>query len=319
MPNSAEQRQPDSSRTSGSNGASEPTGDHAADLGTEPPVASETHVAAGVPTAAPQQSTASDPIDLLVQAVRDLERSDRKTAAAGVSARMRQLDPSFDPQAAGYASFRKLVAAAEARGVIEVLEAESDIAIRSVAPAAAAPATRLDDDLWRAFVQWNLPAQLYFDRVTKQVVSGLTEPERGVAIPSVSREEQTVWMREFVESLGQGEQRDKLHELISGRGDIRAFFTLLRDDRPTSEGWRNFLRRRVLERATTWAHENGIPIGDLDQGVRSTSQSPRTAVAAKDSGSADELLRQSVLTVLGKMPLSELLRLPIPLEYSLIR
>lgn len=290
-----------------------------ANLEIEDPVATLTQSAAGTSIGTSQQPAQVDAIGLLVKTVRDFEQSQRRAAAAGVSAAMRQVSPQFNVRETEYRSFRRLVEAAEQQGLVSTTQSGSDIDLHAVGDVTVSePLRRLDNSLWRAFLEWNEEAASSFDRSSKRVVSAGADSEHRVAIPSIPQHEQVEWMKEFAAELPQGAERETLLAALNKDNSAGAFSLAVRNDEKMERAWRSFLQRRVLDRAQLWARENRIPVSDLTANRgRGAIVGSHHHVPLRDKEEAQ--LRERVLTILGAMPLSELLKLPIPIEYTLLR
>ncbi|MEJ1230875.1 MAG: hypothetical protein WDM88_10170 [Galbitalea sp.] len=63
-------------------------------------------------------------------------------------------------------------------------------------PTVSSRLERISDDLWRAMLDWKLDAQYAFDRRTRRTFKGPASA-LSVPTPSVSKETQIVWMKEF--------------------------------------------------------------------------------------------------------------------------
>lgn len=293
--------------------------DQVAKLASEDSVATMTHAAAGVSNGTPQQPAIVDAIGLLVRTVKEFEQSNRRAAAAGVSASMRQTAPHFNVRETEYRTFRGLIEAAEKQGLISTTLSGSDVDLHTVGGApTGGPLKRLDNKLWRSFLEWNPAAVSSFDRASKHVVPGTSSDSSQVAIPPIPQSEQVNWMTQFTEELGEGPERDTLLAALRKENPAKAFSIAIRSEEGTERKWRSFLQKRVLDRAQDWARENHIPLDDLDDttGKGAGIQPPHHV---RHGNFAEAEMRERILTILGAMPLSELLRLPIPVEYTLLR
>lgn len=288
------------------------------DSGVNGPRATKTLDAAGDLNASLQQHPTLGAFDLLVAVLADLAPRNPTPAAAGVYSRMRATSPEFTYGDAGFASFRALLNEAESRGLVIVERAgdASDVTVRWTglsAGSSAAPSRleRISDDLWRAMLDWKLDAQYAFDRTTHRTSKG---PASGPSVPTptVSKETQIAWMKEFA-ALETGVASDALLAGLAEQDPAHGFGRAVRQLLPSSRRWRKYLQDRVLDRAQSWALENSIPIVDLAAGMPRVSKDVHHAPRAD----SEDALRSRILDVLGRMPLSELLRLPIPIEYSI--
>lgn len=305
--------------------------------GPESPTRPSTHSAAGASDVSPQLSAVyydtNAALELLSQALEQMALERRITTAAGVSARMRQIDPQFTTAATGFRSFRELLRLAEERSLVHVSKPEggSDFLLTR-APAdvtiggpgeAPLELSRLRPDLWGALLDWSATTYVY-DRRTQRTVPGdsaVTLPEGSVPTPAKSQELRQAWMQTFARGLAP-ELKEQLLSTLAEDPSGAAFLHMIRAQQQTRRRWEGFLRKPLLDLARDWAAEHGIPLADI-VGSRSEAPAELARKPAPKSGrrgfAADAELRREILDVLGGLPLTELLKIPIPLEYSLRR
>lgn len=268
---------------------------------------------------APRQFSSDEVLETLMEAVRALEAAGKKPVAAGVSARMRSLRPGFALQGTQYSTFRQILEAAQSQGLIELDEGPDDLTVSSRVATSpqGLPGEVLRTDLWRAILDWSDDARYVFARGTRKTspVTG-TIPSDSVAVPSVGKQDRLVWMEEFT-----AQQRDAekaaLEEAMREEDPALGFHRVVRSSEPMKRRWNRHLRARVIGTALRWASDNGIPESDilLERAPKGGGVAPTSARSNAD----DVALRQRVLKILSGMPLHELLRLPIPVEYTLTR
>ena len=170
-------------------------------------------------------------------------------------------------------------------------------------------------------------------------------PDRFISISPISSSEHLAVMREFVERVPDKEQRDALNSALSSTLWFRAFMNALRSD--FEPNWKMYWTERVLTRIEAWMRENQVSIPDLVQHVawrpgrpgtfahaaprHPAPRSPVPRLPVPAGGAPPRMgdfphrehlknplgLRQRILNAVGRMPLTELLRLPIPAEYYL--
>ncbi|WP_161968853.1 UPF0158 family protein [Curtobacterium oceanosedimentum] len=243
---------------------------------------------------------------------------------------MHKLERDFSPSAAGFRSFRALLSAAEERGIVATERAANaaDVTVRSGMSARRTSRehraiTSVRHDLWKAFLDWRAESNWRLDRTTL-LISGEAPgvADERIRIPSVSRDEHVAWMQEFASDQSDHEVRDALIEGLSDADPARGFARVLRQHDASARRWKRFLRERIIDRAVAWAINH-----DLDPQVVVAGGSDRPASPASNDASrrsdapverTDEL-RHQIMTVLASMPLSELMRLPIPIEYMFRR
>lgn len=325
MPNPMEQQTDEREALGGEGGIA--AAEHPTESGPANPRDSSTRGAAGDVKAHPRQLSTDEAILLLTATVAEFERAGRTTAAAGVSASMHKVEPGFSPKRSAFGSFRQLLEEAQRRGVIEIHRGANDFILHSTV---TAPPTstidrpeRLREDLWSALLDWRETARYSFNRVTRG-----TSPSDGalgagdVLVPTVQRTQHVEWMRDFAESQGSESVRTALLEALGTDDPARGFASAIRRFDAAGRRWKRTLRQLVLDRAARWATEHRIPASDLEPD--SSIGMPHHAVGAESlrgvrtAGDA-EALRREILAVLQTMPLHELMRLPVPLEYALHR
>lgn len=286
--------------------------------------------AGNAPTDATRQLTTAKVLELLVRAITDLESSGKTTTAAGVSARMRVLEPYFTVSHTEFPNFRSITKAAESAGVVEAVRTASDYVLRlpgrdsSLGPAHRQDRFRgvtLRPDLWRAFQDSNEDAKYAFNRESRTTETLENSPPLGsVSVPSVSKSSNIRWMHEFA-AHQDPEISAHLQLGLAEPDPIAGFYRALRENGAAKRLWNRQLRSNILEAAIAWAAENQIDRQDIflpaPETQRSSTNGPPSQ--APTASSADDDPRRRILQILESMPLHELLRLSIPLEYSLNR
>jgi hypothetical protein len=278
----------------------------------------------------PQRVSRDDALRLMSEAVATLTQTNPAPTAAGVYSLMRRSNPDFTYREVGFSSFRALLDEARKRGLVRTAPSEdgADLTVHLLVEATAAPVQagrenapvlNLRRDFWRALTDWSDDARYVFDRTTLRTVreleaSGSSE-DSVVLVPSVHKSEQLTWMREFADAEASEGSRASLLAGLSGDTPTRGFSLALRDMAPAGRRWKKFLRRRVLDRATTWATDSGIPLSSLvEQADASPAAVPIASHLVQEEGDGT---RSQILALLARMPLSELLRLRIPVEYAI--
>jgi hypothetical protein len=261
----------------------------------------------------------------------------------------RQSGQTFTPAAAGFDNFRDFLRFAEQVGVVELVppapggDIEVLLAAVSGGPAPVSPAQHgtVRQDLWEAFVDWSSQWSRAYDVQTNQVVkaavsadgkrSSATEndwardPARFRRISPITREDQLLWMRGFVDQLSSDAEREELSLALGTERPLSAFAEALRKTPKIQREWYQALSGHVITKITEWATEEGLGIDIFQMSVpprrksgRADEASTTSRVSTGQDGSPDAL-RKQVLDAVARMPLSELLRLPIPAEYLLRR
>lgn len=275
---------------------------------------------------AARQFTIEETVKLLVQAISELERSGKVPVAAGVSARMRILEPNFSVRKTPFASFRQIVQAAEDQGLVSATVGSSDLLLSTqVDPKENAKASwsrhMLRRDLWSAILDWSDDATHGFSPETGKVfrVEGPLQ-DGHLAVPKLDQSKRIDCVRKFA-LLQREDQSAALDAALQASDPLTAVQQIFKSDDALRRRWNRYLRQSVLETATSWAETNNVPerhifeklsAGEVGKGRPQTSP----LVNADDR---ENETRKRVLEVLAAMPMHELLRLPIPLEYSLTR
>lgn len=287
-------------------------------LGTQASHADSTGAAGEATSVVPRQFSVNEVLTALVSAVAEIESEDKSPTAAGVSARIRQILPGFTPTAAGYSTFRDITQAAEAAGLITATRTVSDFVLATVKADDFRGAT-LRRDLWRAIQDWTDGANYAFDRFSKKTESfDDALPANAVKVPSIDKETTTRWMRDFV-GTQPGAIAVDLEAALREEDPVAAFLKITRDNDSIKRRWSKFLRSRVLETAVAWAAQHEIPRADIFATVAKAPAVSPVQPSEPVVVNEDVDARRRVLSILEAMPLHELLRLPIPLEYALKR
>ncbi len=283
---------------------------------------------AGETNRLPQQLSSDHVLALLVSALEQLG-SDRPHLAAGVGAKMRQLDHGFSQRVSGFPSFRDLLRTAQRQGLISLDDTATpnDLAVTLGGGQVAAGrdgksrrVTKLRADVWKAFLNWDPNVVHAFDRSLKRpylVVEAI--PSGDVEIPFVDKRLHAEWMTAFATEESDTRTLDALAQVASDPERINVFSTHMRDDAEAARKWKRFLRRRVLDRATDWAHANGIDPADLELAPEERQPILSVEVRRVEDGERDADLRAQILAILATLPTSDLMRLPIPVELALRR
>lgn len=303
------------------------TVDNPQDAGSIDPRAPQLDDAAGEASKPSQPFSRQAVFDLLSQALSTEESAGTVPVAARVAGLMRQLDPAFTQETSGYPTFRALLRDAEKVGLLTLIDrgGTSDIAVLAAGSqleveAGASSAGRIKQvrpDIWRAFIDWSRPTSYWYDRRTKRLhpITEAAVGPHGVEIPSVSRELQVEWMNEFAGGVRDSTVKAILDESLAAEDPVRGFSAALRNDEASSRRWKRYLKQRVLDRATSWAVSNDIALSEIEASA-GAPVSDKIGASNAETGSH---IRSEILAVLALLPTSELLRLPIPVEYALKR
>jgi hypothetical protein len=273
-------------------------------------------------------------LDLLTTTVTGMISEGAVTTAAAVSLRMRQALPGFTPQAAGYGSFKGLLQAAEATGRVALAPigtvGNGDIVVTLPNDASKALADETNRQ-WVAQPVWHAvfsgePA--FMDRGQGNLVASSLVPSSTdlVELPTVSRSQFAGWVKEFAST-----QHEPAKSTLAASGPVEVKDELRKFAPAVRRAWFRFLRTRVAEMLDQWAGQNDIDprfvfappaTPTRPAGMSSTrpqlgeDQVVRQARIASPGASVEDL-RRTVIRAVSEMSRSDLLRLPIPLEYLL--
>ncbi len=295
---------------------------------------------------------------LIIDALKLSDAAHTPVRGAAFKARFLQiLSPGLDLRAQGYPTLRAFleaypdVVAVEHDGIdllVKPVEASAHVD--------ALPQLKIiRPDLWRAFTLFD-PRQLrYFDRDATEAVllprtPAADEPARYqnlrrrlndgaqalVPITPVSSDEQMGEMRGFIKTLADGPLRLELETALAKPQWFREFMTTLHARPPSHNAWRIRWSEYVFARIELWMKAHSVSISNL---VLHTTRAPAETTRprpASASGSAHvpattsrthegerrrpdvEAVRAQALRAVERMTLSQLLALPIPLEFTVI-
>ena len=183
-------------------------------------------------------------------------------------------------------------------------------------------------DLWRAVLDHHSGATHVYNRETRTttvVAAPELTVEPNVVVPSVTVNEVLEWMTTFADEQA-GPIQTALRGALQVDDPLRAFDDELGRSPSTERRWRRALRAKVTQRVAAWAQQNDIPVRDLESEEQPPPKAAKTAkTAARISADTaswvddDTQLRERILRAVSAMPLSELLKLAIPVEYVLRR
>jgi hypothetical protein len=224
-----------------------------------------------------------------------------------------------------------------------------EVDIEAPVPRPARRRGRVRPDVWRAFTSWEAGYTRLWDLETDRILMfpteprplepsehrlwrqlAASEPERFRAIEVIDEDQLVAEMRSFTQSLDQkSDAIPILNTALQQARPARSFTTAARALPGIAEKWKQRRFDFVWAAITKWQESNGIhsPIED-DSGRRQGYQtSQRTGVptvmpsqiAPRQTGTLSEAAaaatRERIFAALSRMPLSELLRLRVPVEY----
>ena len=302
---------------------------------------------------APHEPARSKAFELLRGVVADYETSGRKPLMQGVKPEVqRRSEGRFSEAVLGFDSFRAFVEAAITAGYVTASDdSDSRSLLLHVEGVEAKPFKKsrrdggsqrtraIRPDLWRAFVDWNPALGRVWDKDEEIALTfGIeaanedadnqerrkfyeSHPERFIAIPRTTFETQLDWMREYSESLEDKRHARVLLSLLKAdEKPANAFMTYLRDHEGLSPDWNLLKTAKVRAVIEAWIRDNkltrDILEGPAAQGEGGPTLSSQPASAGEVTLVPDEdRVRKLVLRAVSRMPLADLLRLKIPVEY----
>lgn len=290
------------------------------------------------PVAASAPGTSEAALELLRRTVTDLERQGSATFAAGVAARMKQYDPTFDVRREGFKSFTAFLAYASDKDVVRVARQDgtSDLTVTSTSapkPAGGVPDMTgrfLRQDLWAALTR-TAGSSFWWNRDSAELVGPMpTQPEEAgawVELRPVTRDALTSWMRDFVSTLSDSTRATALEATLSTASPVEDFIAEVRSHQGTGRKWGRLFRDHVMRHALSWAEGNAVPREELFRSPTAqmsgtaapTSSRPRVGSASGEPDHYEREARAAVMSAVERMPLADLLRLPIPAEYLIRR
>lgn len=231
------------------------------------------------------------------------------------------------------------------RPPVEHSDPEDRTTSRGAASAVAVPAgAKVRADLWSATLDFDDSATYVYDRRGDRAwrIPSSRAPDESEAeavlrrrldetpgdflpTPRVTVQEQLGWMAAFAADLD-ATWSNRLAEALQQERPLTAFAAAVRADADIHRAWRGTLLRAIVGRLEQWSAEHGLDI-DLFQRSR-TSRPPATATAAesRSAGTAprpggargpEDEIRSRIVAALERMPLADLLRLPVPAELLL--
>jgi hypothetical protein len=266
----------------------------------------------------------------------------------------RRSEGRFSEVALGFDSFREFVKAAIEAGYVtasddsgsrslllhvEGVEVKPFTKSRRTAGGAKRPRA-IRPDLWKAFVDWNPAISRVWD---KQEEAALTfgieavhedtddrerrklyesHPERFIAIPRIPFETQLDWMRKYSESLENERHARRLLSLLKAdEKPANAFMTYVRDYGELGHDWNMLKTAKVRSMIEAWSRENNLTPDILEsptvqaESSDATLSSKPTSTEEETAAPEEDRVRKLVLRAVNRMPLADLLRLKIPVEY----
>lgn len=222
-------------------------------------------------------------------------------------------------------------------------------AIPAPLPAPVRRRGRIRPDIWRAFTSWEKDYTRVWDLETDQVLmfpaeprplepaqhqiwrdEAATNPERFRTISFITEEQLVARMASFIGSLDPNSDAVPiLNAALQQSRPARSFTAAARALPGIAERWKQDRFDFVRASITKWQESNGFHSSIEDAPTRRadyrtaqranppivmTGQVP-TRPGGERSDAAADATRERILAALARMPLSELLRLRVPVEY----
>jgi len=260
----------------------------------------------------------------------------------------RRSNGGFSEPRLGYASFRSFLEEAERKGLVKLTMSANgpDVHVEPAAPDSfhgkqstdtRKRRTRIRPDLWKAFVDWRVDWRRAYDFEAGQAlmfpaaphpVGELpeyaqlrervdAEPARYAPIEPITQEAQLEWMRAFAEADPDAGLRVDLLEALASPRPAQAFTNLLRERPPALSRWNRVRMERVEQMIAEWSRTLPRPVNYLEDVESEPSAYDKPGAVPLSVG--EEALRSAIKQAVEVMPVAELLRLAIPLEYLIRR
>lgn len=289
--------------------------------------------------------------DVLASLVEEMHAAGRRTYAASVKPQLlTRTNGGFNEReiGPGFASFRDFLAAAETAGVVKVSPAPVGPDVEILPPGATSlgprnisarvgVGPRIRADLWRAFVDWTPGRLRVFDRldnvakvVTAQPApleppqqSALrraipVEPDRYVTISPVPLERQQEIMAEFLATLEPSPVHAALETALRSPRPIRAFTSTLTIDGAVHDAYTAHRLSCIARIIEEWKGVNHLEV-DIFESRPQARLDESTSHAPPANDPAEAAARRILHAAIDRMPLEELNRLHVPVEFYLER
>jgi uncharacterized protein UPF0158 len=287
-------------------------------------------------------------LEALVLVVQERFSGGRSTVAAALKAELqRRFNGRFDERVMGFFSFRDFLKEAEQRRLVKLrLAAGGDIeaippgaperALATVAPGqpSAEGAVYIRPDIWQAFVDWRpnwiRAYDLQQDRAVMVPATATpfdapdwiefrkalaAYPDRFRAIEPIAMERQLAWMNELIDQTQDQSIRDVLRSALDSERPFGAFARAAASIPEIKSRWNRTLQERVYSITREWMERNRLLL-DLVQERRPRTINSSSQVPSGSSASEQEI-RSRVHAAIDRMPIAELKRIELPIEYLL--
>jgi Uncharacterised protein family (UPF0158) len=251
----------------------------------------------------------------------------------------------YADSAFGYGSFRELLRDAEEDGIVTLTEAAGgDLVVGltgEVDPDTAieiGPGTRIRPDLWRAAIDWAPDLIRVFDRTLGRAVMFPQFPRpdrpdswdeqrakvagdsnRFVPITPISEADTIATMKSFAEGCEEKVGK-RLLDALNEDNPASKFTREIRIIPGLAQKWHLVRTRQVAEYLSSWSIENKVSIQFLERYPRRIGESLHAGPAVSAGNRLPtvfdtEGIREAVIAAVRVMPMADVLRLAIPVEF----
>lgn len=270
--------------------------------------------------------------EALVEVAATFAAQGRQCFAATAKPALRVRLEGFDEARLGFATFREFLVAAQRQGLVKLAFVGQDY---QILPAGGAPTPlrvpkaheaterptrrKIKKAFWSAAVDLRTRESWFYDPATRLVVADPGEDGRGqlIRIPQADAGMQEGWIEEFVTGL-HGDAAKDIVERVRAAGTLGDKLRAVSSRPDTRAAWYDHRTSRVTEMLESWKQEHGLSEVDLFEYERLPRRSATPRPRA-DRQSKDDALRARLHRAIDQMPISELLRLSVPIEYVVDR
>lgn len=258
--------------------------------------------------------------DALVAAVEAARGRGRQPYAASIKPLLKARLSNFDEVSLGYKTFRDFLFDAERAGQIRLeLTRGGDYEI--LPPQSEANGVRrIRADFWTAVTDDRADQAYLYDPATDRVAARApSEPDTGeseqlIPIIRAATDVQEGWIADFIRELNDATVTAAVGAAPGLSDKLRILNKLL----GTSSAWHRARLKAVHQLLQSWAGEHGLAVDFAVPARRPARGAPAGAahpLRSTRGASPEQQLREHVHRAIDRMPTSDLLRLPIPVEY----
>jgi hypothetical protein len=281
-----------------------------------------------------------DPVEaftVLREIAEDAASRGRLAFAASAKPLMRQR-LGYDEVALDYVTFRELLLAAEQAGFLKLKyvlggdveltpgDRSTNAAATTMTNRSAAEEVReperteqrvfIRPDFWQTFVN---PGSWWYDPGADVVVTATSASGRSdlIQMPRFDDDEQNAWVEEFVGTLP-APRRQALGPALANAGTAASKTSLMRGQPQTVRShWFDFVSVKVAAQFDVWKNKNGLSVRTEAPSRPPRKEAPRVSGGRSAEGgpNREDLVRERLHLAIDRMPLSDLLRVSVPVEF----